>query len=145
MAQGYAKQQISPTGAQGPQGMTGPMGAAGYTGMMGPTGPMGPAGADGSQITTGQATINFGSAPGTNIVSVVVTGQTGILTTSTVSAFMMADTTVSGASGHNAEEHKFAQIKFTCGNIVAGTGFTIWAETEWRLTSTFNVRWMWSL
>lgn len=47
------------------------------------------------------------------------------------------------AYGHNAEEHKLVPIKLTCGSIVVGTGFTIWAETEWRLTSTFQVRWVW--
>jgi hypothetical protein len=57
---------------------------------------------------------------------------------------MMADTTVSGAAGHNAEEHKLLPIKLTCGALVAGTGFTIFGVTEFRLTSTFQVRWVWS-
>jgi hypothetical protein len=61
-----------------------------------------------------------------------------------VEAFMMADSTVSGSVGHNAEEHKLVPIRLVCGNISAGVGFTIWAETEWRLTSTFQVRWVWN-
>ena len=92
---------------------------------------------------TGTATIDFGAAPGTNVTSLVVTGQAAILAGSLVEAFMMADTTVSGAVGHNAEEHKLVPIKLTCGSIVAGTGFTIFAETEWRLSGTFQVRWVW--
>lgn len=95
-------------------------------------------------MATGSATIDFGAVPGTNITSLVITGQAGILVGSLAEAFMMADSTVVGAAGHNAEEHKLVPIKLTCGNIVAGTGFTIWAETEWRLTSTFQVRWVWS-
>lgn len=93
---------------------------------------------------TGTATIDFGAAPGTNMVHVDITGQSGILSGSLCEAWMMADTTVSGGAGHNAEEHKIVPIKLTCGNVVASTGFTIYAETEWRLTSTFQVRWVWS-
>lgn len=92
----------------------------------------------------GTATVNFGAVPGTNTASVVVTGQTGILAASSLcEAWMMADSTVSGAAGHNAEEHKLVPIKLTCGALVDGVGFTIYAETEWRLTSTFQVRWVW--
>jgi hypothetical protein len=58
---------------------------------------------------------------------------------------MMADTTATGAYGHNIPEHQLAPIKLTCGNIMVGTGFTIYAQTDWRLDSTFMVRWMWSL
>lgn len=96
--------------------------------------------------TAGTATIDFGAVPGTNITSVVVTGQTGIVPGSFAEAWMMADSTADPVfgTGHNAEEHKLAPIKLTCGDLVPGTGFTIWAETEWRLTSTFQVRWVWS-
>ena len=132
MAQGAAKSTV---GAQGATGVQGPQGA---------TGTIGPQGPQGSFIVTGQSVVNFGNTPGTNIVTVNVTGQTGILSTSTVSAFMMADSTVSGAYGHNAEEHKIVPVKLTCGNISVGTGFTIYAETDWRLDSIFNVRWIWS-
>jgi hypothetical protein len=121
----------------------GPTGATGATGPAGPTGPSGPTGPQGTVMYDGYAIIDFGGIPGTNIVSTVVTGQTNILTTSMVNLFMMADTTVSGALGHNAEEHKIVPIKLTAGNFLAGTGFTIYAETEWRLTSTFKVRFIW--
>ena len=56
--------------------------------------------------------------------------------------FLIYSNTTS-AYGHNAEEHKLVPLQLTCGNVVAGTGFTIYAETEWRLTSTFQVRWVW--
>lgn len=92
----------------------------------------------------GTAIVNFGSPPGTNIVSVVVTGQSAILAGSLAEAFMMADTTVTGSAGHNAEEHKIVPMNLRCGSVVPGVGFTIYAETEWRLTSTFMVRWVWN-
>ena len=94
----------------------------------------------GSTANVGEATIDFGSAPGTNVVSVAVTGQTTITTDATIYAFMASDSTAS----HNEIEHQFVPIKLTCGNIVAGTGFTIYAVTDLRLSGTFNVRWTWS-
>lgn len=132
MSQGSAK-----AFGEGPQGIQGEQGIQGIQGEQGIQGPQG------TVMYDGYAIINFGSIPGTNITSTVVTGQTNILTTSMVNLFMMADTTVSGALGHNDAEHKIVPIKLTAGNFVAGTGFTIYAETEWRLTSTFQVRFMW--
>lgn len=90
-------------------------------------------------MATGTATINFGVAPGTNLVSVAVTGQTAIASGSHAEAFFMGDTT----ADHNADEHQFADIKLVCGSIVAGTGFTIFASTQLRLTGTFTVHWVW--
>lgn len=91
-------------------------------------------------MPTGTATIDFGSAPGTNLVSVVVTGQAAILSGSHVEAFMMGDATAT----HNADEHQFVQIRLVCGSVVAATGFTIFASTLLRLTGTFSVRWVWA-
>lgn len=90
----------------------------------------------------GTATLDFGSAPGTNITTVVVTGQAGITSDSHVEPWFMGETTAT----HNAYEHMVAPIKVTVdkSSIVAGTGFTITAVTEWRLTGTFIVHWVWS-
>lgn len=88
----------------------------------------------------GTATINFGSAPGTNVVETVVTGQTNITTSSHVEAWLMGDSTAS----HNAYEHSIVPIKLSCGSLVNGTGFTITASSEWRLTGTFTAHWVWS-
>ena len=93
---------------------------------------------------TGTAIIDFGAPPGTNIASIVITGQTAIVAGSLVEAWMMSDSTAVGAVGHNEPEHRIVPIKLTCGDIVPGVGFTIWAETDWRLTSTFQVRWVWN-
>jgi hypothetical protein len=89
---------------------------------------------------TGTATINFGAAPGSSVASVVVTGQASIGTGSHCEAFLMGDSTAT----HNAEEHAFTPIRLVCRDVVAATGFTIYATTELRLTGTFSVRWVWA-
>ncbi len=89
---------------------------------------------------TGTAILDYGSTPGTNNVSTVITGQAAIASNSYVEAWIMAEPTAT----HNAYEHRLVPIKLVCGDIVAGTGFTIYATTEWRLDGTFNVRWVWT-
>lgn len=88
----------------------------------------------------GTATLNFDGVPGTNITSVNVTGLTGIESGSHVEAFLQGDTTAE----HTAYEHLIAPINIRCGNIIAGTGFTIYASSNLRLTGTFSVRWVWA-
>ena len=89
----------------------------------------------------GTATLNFGSAAGgTNVVTVAVTGQTGITTSSHAEAWLMGDSTAS----HNDYEHSIVPIKLTCGSLINNTGFTITAVSEWRLTGTFTAHWVWS-
>ena len=90
--------------------------------------------------TTGTTTIDFGAPPGGNTAITVVTGQAGIVAGSYLEAWLEADTT----ADHNAEEHMLAPILLRCGSIVPGTGFTINARCEWRLTKTFTVRWVWA-
>lgn len=92
---------------------------------------------------TGTATLDFGAAPGTNVVTATVTGQTGITTTSHVEAWIIGDAT----ADHNAYEHLhiFPQrIGLACGDLVLDTGFTIYAETELRLTGDVSVHYVWS-
>ena len=98
----------------------------------------GATGAAGLYSTTGTATIDFGSIPGSNMTSVTVTGQTGITSASPLVVFMRSD---DSTADHNSMAHAFAPIKLTGGNIVAGNGFTITAITDLRLTGTFLVRW----
>ena len=132
MSQGSAKSNI------GPQGITG------ATGPTGPIGLTGPAGATGMGIGgIGSTTINFGSAPGTNVVSTVVTGQTNILSTSRAQAFILSD---GYTADHNAFEHTILPLNvvFTCGNVVPGVGFTITAITNLRLTGSFAINWIWN-
>ena len=93
-------------------------------------------------MATGTATINFGATPGHDCTTLDVVGQTGILATSYIEAFMMAETT----ADHNECEHCVVDVKLTCGNIVPNTSFTIYAKSIdcLRLTGTFKVRWVWT-
>ena len=91
----------------------------------------------------GIATIDFGSYPGTTEAYVAVTGQTSIQGTSKADAYIMADDT---STDHTANDHRYVKLfaEFTCGNIIAGTGFTIYAMASDRLTGKFTVRWVWT-
>jgi len=88
---------------------------------------------------TGTAVLDFGAAPGTNVVTVDVTGQAAIASTSHADAWLQGDTTAE----HNAFEHSIAPIRLSCGSIVDGTGFTITGSSEFRLSGTFKVHWVW--
>lgn len=60
-------------------------------------------------MATGQgtATIDFGAFPGANEASVVVSGQTSILATSKVEAYIMGDDT---AGTHTASDHRYVGL-----------------------------------
>lgn len=92
--------------------------------------------------TYGTATLDFGAAPGTNVVAVTVTGQADIISGSHVMVWFQGDST----ADHNAYEHLHIfpnRVSLTAGDIVAGDGFTIYASTELRLTGTIACRWSW--
>jgi len=76
-----------------------------------------------------QTTINFGAFPGASDTSVAVTGQAGIQVTSLVEAWLYPVAT----SDHTADEHLLETITVRAGNIVAGTGFTIYAVNNSQL------------
>lgn len=139
------------TGPQGPTGATGATGSTGATGATGPQGPQGdpgPTGATGATgpagagVTSGIVDIDFGSTP-SNEASVTVTGQTGILTTSTVDAQIMARAT----SDNTATMHQLAAInmRLSVSQPVADSGFTITAYCLiGYATGKFSVNWRWS-
>lgn len=84
--------------------------------------------------TQSTTTIDFGAAPGTNIITKVVAANP-IATTQYVEAFIM-----NVASGdHNAYEHSMVPVTLRCGNIVTNTSFDIVASTDMRLTGIWNV------
>jgi len=94
-------------------------------------------------VATGTATLDFGATPADE-ASVVVTGQAGIVSGSLVEAwFMQNDTTAdNGADEHNEAS---AMCPLVCGAIVAGTGFTIFANTLGVLgIGQFKVKWAWN-
>lgn len=87
----------------------------------------------------GTATVDFGT--GNNLATVAVTGQASIDGTAHTEAWMMGDAT----AAHNAYEHSIAPLTLRCGDIVAGTGFTVYASsTEMSFVGQFIVHWVWS-
>jgi hypothetical protein len=81
-------------------------------------------------MATGTTTVNFGTFPGSSDTSVVITGQTGILSGSFVEAWI----TPTATADHTADEHFAETVQVMAGNIVAGTGFTIYAKNTNTLT-----------
>jgi hypothetical protein len=71
---------------------------------------------------TGTATVNFGGFPGSSDTTVLVTGQTGIVAGSLVEAWLIPVDT----GDHSADEHIADGPRIMAGNIVPGTGFTIY-------------------
>lgn len=91
-------------------------------------------------MATGTAVINFGSTPSAE-ASVLVTGQTAITGTTFVEAFMQGSST----GDNDASAHRYAAValRFIVDDLVAGTGFTIFATSIAGLaTGTFNVKWV---
>lgn len=134
--------ELAQAGVKGATGDTGPAGPTGATGPQGPQGDTGPAGADGAGITSGVIEIDFGATPSTE-ASATVTGQTGILTTSTVDAQIMARSTPENTS----IDHELGAValRFSVSEPVANTGFTIKAFCIIGFaTGKFNVNWRWS-
>ena len=79
--------------------------------------------------TQGTTTINFGVFPGSSDTSVAVTGQATILSGSLVEAWLSPVAT----ADHTADEHLVETIRVMAGNVVAGTGFTIYAVNTSQL------------
>lgn len=75
---------------------------------------------------SGTTTVNFGAFPGTGDASVTVTGQATILAGSLVEAWIMPTAT----ADHSADEHWVDPPRVMAGNVVAGTGFTIYATSR---------------
>lgn len=97
----------------------------------------------GTTVTGGTATLDFGAGTGSAVATVAVTGQAGIVSGSRVRVWFMAAAT----ADHNADEHGLifpTRVGLSAGNIVAGVGFTIYAETELQLTGDVSVCWEWS-
>jgi hypothetical protein len=91
----------------------------------------------------GSAVIDFGTFPGSNEASVIVTGQTDITAASKAEAYIMADSTT---TDHTASDHRYAAVfmGLTCGTPTAATGFTISARSTEKLTGSFEIQWVWA-
>lgn len=98
----------------------------------------------------GTATVDFGAFPGATDTSVTVTGQAGILSGSLVEAWILPAAT----ADHTSDEHIVDPPRVVAGNIVAGTGFTIYAVNQNKISDPqgiapkmygkWNVAWVWN-
>ena len=102
----------------------------------------------GAQNTT---TIDFGAFPGKTDATVAVTGQASILAGSLVEAWIFPTAT----ADHSADEHWVDPPIVIAGNVVAGTGFTIYATANIydadnkyasspRVYGKWTVAWVWN-
>lgn len=91
---------------------------------------------------TGTATINFGAHPGSNEASVVVTGIAAIGAGAKAEAFFMRST----SADHTANDHSYAALftGLSCGDVVAATGFTIYARGTEKLSGQFTLNFVWA-
>jgi hypothetical protein len=99
-------------------------------------------GGGGATVTTGSATLAFGASMAQE-ASVAVTGQTGILVGSKVWAWLVPTATTQ----HSADEVMVNPPAVFAGNIVAGTGFTIYGNA-YNLPGSqaygdYTVAWAW--
>jgi hypothetical protein len=78
---------------------------------------------------SGTTTLDFGAFPGASDASVAVTGQAGIVAGSLVGAWLRPAAT----ADHSADEHLVETIAIYAGNIVAGTGFTVYGVNTCQL------------
>jgi len=94
-------------------------------------------------MATGQGTVtfDFGSAPGTNVVSTVV-ADAAIGATSNIEIYLSG---LDSTATHNAYEHALLQLggmQMTPVSRTAGVGFTGQAATQLRLTGTIKGRYV---
>lgn len=101
-------------------------------------------------MATGTTTLDFGAFPGKPDASVVVTGQSGITSGSRIEAWIE----LVNSADHSADEHMLESLKVFAGNIVAGTGFTVYGMETMPVASPYNeghclhgtwtVAWVWN-
>lgn len=87
----------------------------------------------GSQGTT---TLDFGTFPGKSDTSVAVTGQATMLAGSLCEAWIFPTAT----ADHTADEHLIETIRVIAGNVVAGTGFTIYGFNTSQLNEPLTLQ-----
>lgn len=93
-------------------------------------------------VACGLATLNFGLTP-TVEAQVSVTGQTGLK----ASSYVLAWVPMKSTADNSLTDHQVAGtfLSLTVGSLIAGTGFTIYANSiGWMATGQFTVHWMWN-
>ncbi|MDH5738723.1 MAG: hypothetical protein OEY77_00190 [Nitrospira sp.] len=98
----------------------------------------------------GTTVLDFGAFPGGTHATVVVIGQSGILSGSLAQAEIRPVAT----GDHSLDEHMAAPIKVWAAEIVPSVGFTIHGLVMWpladangkaiRMSGQFNVFWVWN-
>lgn len=94
----------------------------------------------GGSVTSGTSTVSFGVTE-TNEAQLVVTGQTGILAGSKVTASIGTTAT----SDYTANDHKYLGsmgVSVTSGDVVAGTGFTIYVRSYQKIKGDISINWV---
>lgn len=90
---------------------------------------------------TGNTTVDFGSAPGTNVVTANVSSLTGL----TSSGYAEAWIRVAATASHNAYEHQTVLAQYVRFAATPGTdSMVITAITDLRLTGLVSVNYVWS-
>ena len=94
-------------------------------------------------MATGTTTVNFGTYPGSNQASAVITGQGAILTSSFIEAWLFPKATADHSEDEHIIEHMDVTVPFS--TIVSGTGFTIqvYVPGNYRLYGLFTINWVW--
>lgn len=95
-----------------------------------------------SMVRSGLTEIDFGAFPGSDTATLAVTGQDDIAATASLSAVILYKAT----DDHTADEHIVDPPRVIAGNIVAGTGFTIYGTTATNqlVYGKWSVGWRWS-
>jgi hypothetical protein len=94
----------------------------------------------GGGVTAGTSTVSLGSTA-TNEAELVVTGQAGILAGSKVSAQIG----ITATADYTSKDLKYLGslgVSVTTGNVVAGTGFTIFIRSSQKLTGDISIDWI---
>ena len=115
------------------------IGAGGSAGTAGTSGFAGGAGGSGSikfseyyqydntrAFNAGVSIVDFGAFPGASDASLAITGQTNILAGSSITCQL----TPVATADHSADEHIAESLGCYAGNIIAGTGFTIYLKNN---------------
>jgi hypothetical protein len=104
----------------------------------GADGDMGPPGFPATPMFSGLTTINFGSVPGQDSVTITVS-RTSVTSTTQVFALLWPAAT----SNKSRDEHLMESVVVYAHDITAGVGFQITASsTAGLLLGVFSVMWM---
>jgi hypothetical protein len=86
-------------------------------------------------------TLDFGAFPGSLQASLAVTGQTGVLSTSRVKAWVVPVAT----ADHSLDEHILEDVRAFAHTIVPGVGFTVTLVSATRTYGLWSVAYEWSM